>query len=418
MEFKTKLYSYYLELLNEISYYTKEKKISYNIVDCKDLNINEIIEKIKDSNNELINLKISNKENDKSHYNQLENYVRKLEYDIKLFYHKLFEYKILNNVLEDKLKMYKLMQEEYEELKDKVKYVGGKFLDNEKKDNEIIILRQENNILKKEVDKLERINKQYQNLKKNNLNKINDLQKEIEHLNKKLEAKYITSNSISNYNISNTSNINKNEKVLPKCISRYENEIESNIQSNNLSGKKNHNYHNGIKNAFQKYSTYKNQRPSNYNMIKNIYMNNNNNKKSFNISSISTINTNIFTLNYNKLLNNFSPNKNNPKNKSKNRAKIKSIKTDKEEEKSLSLNKNLKSNNDSKFLYKSESKTRKSYNKFINYKSNENYPMSCQHKPSSKIGNTLNKQIRNYKNNNEYRMKKSNSALNIKKGSK
>ena len=414
MEIKPKLYSYYLELLNEISNNGTEKHSSYNLEEYKDLNINEIIERVKDSTKELIKLKISQNENDKNNYYQLESYVKKLESDIKLFYHNIFEYKILNDVLEDKIKMYKLIQEEYEELKDKVKFIGGKFLDNEKKDNEIIILRQENNILKKEVDKLERMNKQNENLKNKYLNKINDLQNEIEQLNKKLETKYITSNSISNYNISNASNINNNGKKLSKCISRHDNEIQNNIQTNYLSGKNSHNHHKCIKNSFQKNSIYNNKRPSNYNMIKNIYMSSNNNKNTFNISSISTINTNIFTSNYNKILNNFSQKKSNPKSKIKNIGKNKSIKIDREDEKSLSLNKNLKSNNDSRFIYKSESKSKKSYNKFINYKSNENYPMSCQHKSSSKIGKSVNKKIRNFKNNNDKKMKKSNSALNIK----
>ena len=419
MEIKPKLYSYYLELLNEISNYSHEKYNSYNNNNSQDLNTSEIIERIKDSTKKLINLKIIHNENDNNNYYQLENYTKKLEFNIKTFYHQLFEYKIQNNVLEDKIKMYKIIYEEYEELKEKVKYVGGKFLDNEKKDNEILILRQENNILKKEIDKLDKINKLNETLKKEYLNKINDLQNEIEQLNKKVETKYITNNSISNYNNSNGSNINinNNEKILSKYISKHDNEITNNFLSNNSSSKNNYNYHKGFKNSFQKYSLHNNKLPSNYNMIKNIYMNNN--KSNFNSSSIITINTNILTSNYNKLLNNFSKNKNNTKNKNKNNTKKKSItmKIDKEEEKSLSLNKYFKNNNDSRSMYRSESKSKKSFNKFINFKSNENYPISCQHKSSSKIGKSLNKRTRNYKNN-KHKMKKSNSALNIKISSK
>jgi hypothetical protein len=47
------------------------------------------------------------------------------------------------------------MEEEYEELKEKLKYEGGKFLDNDRKDNEIMILRNENSKIKKEIVKLE-----------------------------------------------------------------------------------------------------------------------------------------------------------------------------------------------------------------------------------------------------------------------
>ena len=52
-----------------------------------------------------------------------------------------------------KLNAYMEMETEFEELKEKVKYEGGKFLNNERKDNEIMILRQENSILKKEITK-------------------------------------------------------------------------------------------------------------------------------------------------------------------------------------------------------------------------------------------------------------------------
>ena len=44
-----------------------------------------------------------------------------------------------------KVNSYMEMENEFEELKEKVKYQGGEFLNNERKDNEIIILRQENN---------------------------------------------------------------------------------------------------------------------------------------------------------------------------------------------------------------------------------------------------------------------------------
>ena len=201
MDINSQLYSFYLELLNEISKYSSKRKIQYNNDNYENLCTNIIIEKIKASTLELIDLRISYNGNDKNNnYYLLENYTKKLEKDIKIFYHKLFEYKIHNDVLEDKIKMYRLMQEEFEELKEKVRYVGGKFLDNEKKDNEIIIIRQENDILKKEIAKYDRVNNLNETLKNNYLKKINDLQNEIEQLNKKLESKNSNSNnSISNY---------------------------------------------------------------------------------------------------------------------------------------------------------------------------------------------------------------------------
>ena len=67
---------------------------------------------------------------------------------------------------------------------------------------------------------------------------------------------------------------------------------------------------------------------------------------------------------------------------------------EKEEDKSLSMNKYLR-NNDSRFMFKSDSKNKKSYNKIINnFSSNESCPMSCQHKNTSRIRKSLNKKIK------------------------
>lgn len=50
------------------------------------------------------------------------------------------------------------MEKEYRELKDKVKNKEGRFFKNERKDNQIIIIRAENTILKKTIDELEEKN--------------------------------------------------------------------------------------------------------------------------------------------------------------------------------------------------------------------------------------------------------------------
>ena len=48
------------------------------------------------------------------------------------------------------------MEIEFEELKDKLKYDGGEFLQNDRKENEIEILRRENCNLKNEIEKIEK----------------------------------------------------------------------------------------------------------------------------------------------------------------------------------------------------------------------------------------------------------------------
>ena len=163
MNIKPLLYSYYLDILNEISTYsTKTLFFPDKSLDYQKINISDLITNIKESNSELIKCKISKITSlckDNKNYFQLENYIKKIECDLKYYLRLNFEYKIQNDALEEKIKIYRMMQEDFEDLKEKVKYEGGRFLTNERKDNEIIIIRQENAILKKELAKFERNNK-------------------------------------------------------------------------------------------------------------------------------------------------------------------------------------------------------------------------------------------------------------------
>ena len=60
------------------------------------------------------------------------------------------------DILENEIDTYMEMEEEFDEMKEKLKYENGKFLHNEKKENEILILRAENSNLKKIIDKNEK----------------------------------------------------------------------------------------------------------------------------------------------------------------------------------------------------------------------------------------------------------------------
>ena len=117
--------------------------------------------------------------------------------------------KIVKDSLEIKLDSYYGLEEEYEELKDKVKYDGGKFLENDRKDNEIIILRRENSALKKEIDKLENKNK-----------KLEDKNKIFENTNQEYEKKILELENTIAY--------------LNKKISRSEKEIKEKVNEINL----------------------------------------------------------------------------------------------------------------------------------------------------------------------------------------
>ena len=144
MDIKSQLYSFYTELLNEISEYSPKDNHSNN-KSHKNLNITQLIKYIKESTSKLIDLKVSflsSQNNDNNRIVQNETYLQKVESDLRYYYQKFFVYKIQNDALEEKVKLYQIMQQKFEELKEKVKFVGGKFLDNERKENEILILRQ------------------------------------------------------------------------------------------------------------------------------------------------------------------------------------------------------------------------------------------------------------------------------------
>ena len=87
--------------------------------------------------NFLNNIKLNNNHN----ILVLENMIRKLEKDLKYHIKNEFMFKIQKETLDNKIKTYTEMEEEFESLKEKVRYEGGKFLNNDRKDNEIKILR-------------------------------------------------------------------------------------------------------------------------------------------------------------------------------------------------------------------------------------------------------------------------------------
>ena len=155
--------------------------------------------------NFLNNIKLNNNHN----ILVLENMILKLEKDLKYHIKNEFMFKIQKETLDNKIKTYTEMEEEFESLKEKVRYEGGKFLNNDRKDNEIKILRRENSNIKKEVKKMEI---KIANLEKKEIEsqilidelklKISKKDKIIEEMEKKLEM------------LKNNKNLNTNEKVV------------------------------------------------------------------------------------------------------------------------------------------------------------------------------------------------------------
>ena len=166
----------------------------------KKVNTKIIIEKIKD----IIKI-IFNKLNELYYQKiQIENYLIKLESDIRKNIKEILEFKIQKEIYLLKIQKFSRINEEYEELKSKVKYNKGKFLKDDKKENEIFILRQENSNLKNDIKNLENKIKEYKSNKIINNNII------INSYNKKYTSHNKTKSKEKNYkNILNTSYSNK-----------------------------------------------------------------------------------------------------------------------------------------------------------------------------------------------------------------
>ena len=400
LDLKEQLYIFFLELKRELT----KKNIEIDKEQLEDIitstKSTTILNYIRELVYMLINLKFPKEEEETSKNKkinkdeelaQLESQIRKLEFDIRYFLEREFQHKIKRDTLEMKLNAYMEMESEFEELKDKVKYEGGKFLNNERKDNEIIILRQENSILKKEIEKYKENNKLYESKIKSEEEIIQDLKNQITNLNKKIST--LEKENVNQPKTNNSSiniNINNNGNSSSKWIIKQENQEYSNY-NNNL---------NGINNNISSGSNFALKKRRINNFTKNYRKNSNNNSnlvgtkmgrydgsrgysglQSKNIKShtrsINTIdNNNAFTSTYSKILNslcakNKTPNKKDSKtiNKKSNTICVEDYdKTMIENKYASNKNKKFKSN-----------RKNISYNKIIGLIPNSRFPLSSKH---------------------------------------
>ena len=244
---KKELFSLYNTIRKDILTSKILKNTLQKISDINKINSKDLINIIKNFFIDLINNKdlqffLNNIDMNElgKNYLQLENQIRKLEMDNKYYLKNLMQNKIIKDSQEMKLNAYMSLEEEYEELKEKVRYEGGKFLDNDRKDNEIIILRRENSSLKKEIIKLENKNEVNENKIKEYQNKIKELDHNKEYLNKKIYGleKCIKENTI---NVNHNRHNGYNRTGLYKGI-KSNSCINLHIKSNETSLNNNNNY--------------------------------------------------------------------------------------------------------------------------------------------------------------------------------
>ena len=410
LEIKEQLYLLFLEMKEELT--KKNIEIDKDQLDelAETTKIDTIINYIREMAYILINTKFSSEKdepksggnlNKDTELSQMENHIRKLEYDIRYLLQKEFQNKIKRDALEMKINAYMEMENEFEELKEKVKYEGGKFLNNERKDNEIIILRQENCILKKEIEKHEINNKKYETKIKSEQETITDLKNQITSLNQKvsklelLNSQKETTNQPNTNNSSINININNNGNSSSKWIIKQENQDLNNFNNNNSNSTSFSNF--GLKKRKVNNFTKNNTKYSS-NCISSSDINGNLNigtrytryeqgrgtngfqNKNRKLNGMNTIdNNNAFTATYSKILNNLcvkeskSPKKRDNKSKRKNN----SISMYMEEyDKSVLENKFI-SNKGKK--YNSNRKNNNGYNKIIGLIPNSRFPLSGKH---------------------------------------
>ena len=167
-------------------------------------------EKFFSKNNKNLNLEqspipISEKKN-------YENIIRKLEEKERYLTKIRFQDKLQKEAMENKINEYMDMEDEFEEMKTKLKYEDGRFLNNDRKDNEIIIIRSENSKLKNTIDQLEKEKEKLQNTIEEQTKKITSLQTEIEKLNNKNNEmhRFLLENEDINHNLNLTERYTKN----------------------------------------------------------------------------------------------------------------------------------------------------------------------------------------------------------------
>ena len=415
LEFKEQLYVFYLEIKGELT----KKNIEIEKEQLQEIanstNPSTILNYIRELFYMLINIKLppekekdelnssrNKKRNKLNEISQLESHIRKLEYDIRLFLQKEFQNKIKRDTLEMKLNAYMEMETEFEELKEKVKYEGGKFLNNERKDNEIMILRQENSILKKEIQKCKENSDLYESKIKSEQETINELKKQISSLNKKVTK--IEKENIKQPNNSNSSiniNINNNGNSSSKWIIKQDNkEItninnKNNISSNNNSINPNSNTGSNfslkkrrINNFTKNYRKYNSNRgnntTNNYNFQVRSKFNNyekrgysgfqTKNHKSHSRGINNVEGNNAFTATYSKIISNLfsknkTPNKRDKDYKKKNMSNTICIED---------YDRTLINNINKSRRFKSNGKNN-SYNKMVGIVPNSRFPLSSKH---------------------------------------
>ena len=184
-----------------------------------------------------------------------ENLLKKLENKERILVKKELQYLLQKEALENKIIEFIKMEDEFEEMKIKFKYEDGRFLKNDRKENEIIILKSENSNLKKNILKNEENMKRIENLLQEKEKIIVDLTQNLNAVKAEMEKKEkdLKILNTQKINSNNFSNYQKTKNTKNKLIFNYNNDISNNYSSINY----NYNYDNNNSSKFDRKNLYK-----------------------------------------------------------------------------------------------------------------------------------------------------------------
>ena len=243
--------------------------------------------------------------------NQNEIIQRKDEQNIRNLYGKLFNEKLVNEILENKLYILKKKEKEYELLKQKTGAIvcNGKIICNQRKDNEIIILRTENSLLKTAIKNNEDLIKAKNSIIDTLNNDILLYKTQIKELRLMKTDKFSSFSNI-NININEPKTTYNNKNINPYNDKSYINSIQMSSSSSKKNKKINYkeNYQNKVFSSYQINSRLINKsNNSSKKGNKDDYLRNKNSFKKDNIEQNITNDNSFKYISVNKSL--FSPKK-------------------------------------------------------------------------------------------------------------
>ena len=245
-KWKELLYELFYEIKSEIlgtKIEIDEEEYQENI---KAINIPKLVKYIHDSIQILIKKKIEDTKKEQKerfknyspnknynnglmnndHFSQYETNLKKLEAKERYLTKLNFQNKLQKDAMENKISEYMEIEEEFEEMKAKLKYEDGRFLNNDRKDNEVIIIRGENSNLKKTINNLESQITNFNNIieEKNKLilkseSEIKQLKEKLEELKKQNDILNARSINININNVTGTNNKNNIKENINRQVS-------------------------------------------------------------------------------------------------------------------------------------------------------------------------------------------------------